>query len=119
MPEAGPDAAIERFRGFLDGDEQHPGLTPWDLEAGVEAPPGVELRYHRESQTLSVRLEGRHLRFRWDGFRWVEEVEEPHEAPTPDDLAEVLLALTEAVRALEDRVARIEDLLRGVLGGKP
>jgi len=116
MPEAGLEAAMEAFRNFLDGDERRPGLVPWDLEAGVEPPPGVELRYRADDQSLWVhfREHGVRVRYRWDGFRWVEE--ESDAAPVAEgagggDLA----ALAQAVRRLEERLLRLERLLKGCL----
>ncbi len=111
---------MEAFRNFLDGDEQRPGLVPWDLDAGVEPPPGVELRYRADDQTLWVhfREHGVRVRYRWNGFRWVEEESDAAPVAEAEDTAQTLAALTQAVRRLEDRLARLEHLLKGCLEGR-
>ncbi len=118
MPEAGPETAIKQFRDFLDGDERRPGLVPWDLDAGVEPPPGVELRYRREDQVLWVyfREHGVRVRYRWDGFRWIEEASD--DAPEGEDISQELAALGRAIRQLEGRIARLEHLLKRCLEGR-
>ncbi len=107
---------MEAFRNFLDGDESRPGLVPWDLEVGVEPPPGVELRYRADDQSLWVhfREHGVRVRYRWDGFRWVEEESDAAPVAEGGDLA----ALVRAVRRLEERLLRLERLLEGCLEGR-
>ncbi len=112
MSEAGRPA-LEEFRRFLDGDEHHPGLTPWDFEAGVQSPPGFELHYHPETQTLLVQdlKRGSRMRFSWDGFRWREEEHAAPPATEPEGVAEALWELTQALHALEQRIGRLERLI--------
>jgi len=110
---------LEEFRRFLDGDEHHPGLTPWDFEAGVQSPPGFELHYHPESQTLFVQdlNRGSRMQFSWDGFRWREKESTAPPAGEPEGVMEALWGLTEAVMALEKRVERLERLLEEKVKG--
>ncbi len=120
MPEAGLEAAKEALRNFLDGDEQRPGVVPWDFKGDVKPPPGIELRYRDDDQTLWAHLleHGVRVRFRWDGFRWVEEESDAAPAAEAEDTAQALAALAQAVRRLEDRLARLEHLLKGCLEGR-
>ena len=106
---------MEAFRSFLDGDDHRPGLVPWDLDAGVEPPPGVELRYRADDQTLWAyfREHGVRVRYRWNGFRWVEE--ESDAVPVAEGEGEALAVLTQAVRRLEERLLRLERMLKGCL----
>ncbi len=121
MPEGALTAAIEAFRGFLDGDEEHPGLTPWDFEIGVEPPEGVALAFDPKTKRLGVgflRL-GRQVFFRWNGYGWELDPDEP---PLPLEAREVeeasLAAVLAAIRALEARLDRLEAWLRERLGGE-
>ncbi len=116
MPEAGLEAAKEALRNFLDGDDHRPGVVPWDLENGVEPPPGMELHYRADDRILWAYLRdyGVRVRYRWDGFRWVEEESDA----TPEDTAQALATLIQEVRRLEDRIARLEHLLKGCLEGR-
>jgi len=117
MSEAGRRTFLEEFRRFLDGDEHHPGLTPWDFEAGVDSPPGFELHYHPETQTLLVQdlKRGSRMRFSWDGFRWREEERATPLTPESEEVGEALWEVSEVLYSLERRIKRIEELLTELL----
>ena len=112
---------LENLRRFLDGDERHAGVTPWDFEAGVRPPPGFELHYHPETKTLLAQHleQGSRFRFFWDGYRWREEDLSEPEAPEVGGLHEALWELTDAIRSLESRVAKIERLLAKTFKEEP
>jgi len=112
VPEGRVEEAIERFRGFLEGDDRYPGLIPEDFEYGVEPPPGVSLDYDPGSGRLRVRFADpdAEVTFRWVDYGW--QIEE-----YPRDLAASEADLVRALVSLEERIRALEELCRQ-LGGR-
>ncbi len=121
MPEGALAAAIEAFRGYLDGDGEHPGLTPWDFEIGVEPPEGVDLAFDPKTKRLAVGFLAlrRRVFFRWNGYGWELDEEQPPAVLDPPPGEEPSLAeVMAAIRRLEERLERLEAWLRQRLGGR-
>jgi len=121
MPEGPLAAAIEAFRGFLDGDAEHPGLTPWDFEIGVNPPEGVTLAFDPKAKRLAVGFLalGQQVFFRWNGYGWeLDEEAAPLAIEARDPKEPSLADVMAALRALEKRLDRLEAWLRAQLGGK-
>lgn len=117
------EALLKRVEGYINGDDQYPGLTPEDFTSGPIIPfPGVHLSFEPSTRRLTAEVSeaGVRLEFLWNGLAWLAKrqtrVEDPDSRGDEGGNDPEIRRLRLAIEAIAERLIHLERYLKEKLG---